>query len=502
MAGTKQLLEDRVASATGKLFMITLLVRCMGYLEKVLLAYFFGTSNAIDVYQTVFTLVTVLFFFTREIIEAGYINLFLRTMEKDEQKAWSLFNFFFRAILVIHVFIVLAGVCYPGRLVHLIAPGFTGEKARMATGLVRIAFWGVLFYSLSAITTITLNATKKFTFSAAGELVFKIVFIAALLLGGRTHSVIVLGWGLLSASVVKLGLHLVKLAGHLRFSNTGIGREDRRGMLTFLIPLFWSVCFSQLSLLFNNYQGSYLGEGAISSIGYAKKLVEFLVTTIAYTLSVILFPYLTDLLARGERGRAVALFRKAFRWILLCFLPLTLFLWIYGREIVELVYLRGAFTRVSAEKTFIPFSIFIAGMPVMALECVIIVFYYACGDFRRPAYTGIVCSVIDMALVYVFIRWWGYAGIALGFVLSRYLKVTALVLYLYYKGDLRLSGDFLYKGGLCLGLFTIVLFVVKDSFIQYYFRSVFMGIGMVFLVSGFFYLACIRLVRLHRLMPD
>ncbi|MGV8094235.1 MAG: hypothetical protein AB2L24_20440 [Mangrovibacterium sp.] len=109
--------------------MITLLVKVLGYAEKLVLANYFGTSYQVDVYTVVLTLVLSLFFFFREIVEPGFLNVFLDAKNKgNEVVSWNLFNKGLRLIFLITFMISLFSFIFSGMITTVFAPGFEGQK--------------------------------------------------------------------------------------------------------------------------------------------------------------------------------------------------------------------------------------------------------------------------------------------------------------------------------------------------------------------------------------
>jgi peptidoglycan biosynthesis protein MviN/MurJ (putative lipid II flippase) len=79
--------------SSAGLFVITLLIKVLGYAEKLILAYYYGTSYQVDVYTIVITIILSLFYFFREIIEPGFLNGLMSAKNKNDEKGtWNLFN--------------------------------------------------------------------------------------------------------------------------------------------------------------------------------------------------------------------------------------------------------------------------------------------------------------------------------------------------------------------------------------------------------------------------
>jgi len=88
-----QIKRNTILKSSIGLLIITLLIKILGYAEKLILAYYYGTSYQVDVYTVVITIILSLFFFFREIIEPGFLNVFMSAKSQDDDKgAWNLFS--------------------------------------------------------------------------------------------------------------------------------------------------------------------------------------------------------------------------------------------------------------------------------------------------------------------------------------------------------------------------------------------------------------------------
>ncbi len=65
---------------------ISLIGRSFGYVEKLLLSYYFGTSYKIDVYTIIISIITTVFIFFRELVEPGFLKILLEALYKNDKK--------------------------------------------------------------------------------------------------------------------------------------------------------------------------------------------------------------------------------------------------------------------------------------------------------------------------------------------------------------------------------------------------------------------------------
>jgi murein biosynthesis integral membrane protein MurJ len=447
--------------------MITLLVKVFGYAEKWVLAYYFGTSNKVDVYILVLSIVLSIFFFFREIIEPGFLNVFMETRSTGKETiSWDIFNKAFRLIFFITLIFSVTSVLFPDLLSGIFAPGFKDERSALSNMLIRIAIPACIFLSLSTLTSITLNGLKMFVLPASGELAFKGLIIVCIVIFYKNHGIIGTGIGIVIGSVARLGIHLFVLYNKISFKKITMKNQYKIKIWQLTWPLLLGVSFSQISILVDNIFASYLQEGAIAALSYAKKVVELPVVIFPYAISVVIFPYLTKLAVERNKEKLKTLFTESLKWITIVFLPVSVFFIFYSTSIIEILFQRGAFNEYSTSLTSKPFMIYSIGLVFFAIETILVIFYYANADTKTPVFIGMINVILNIILTWVFIGFMGYTGIALAFVIQKTVKNLLLLYFVKHKIAFSLSKIlvFILKLTLALAAFTLLIINCQTFF--------------------------------------
>jgi len=385
----KNILSNKIIKSSFGILLITLLVKVLGYTEKLILANYFGTSYHVDVYIVVLTIVLSLFFLFREIVEPGYLNVFLNCRSNgQESESWRIFNKVFRLILLVTVVLSAIALAVPQWVSSMFAPGFEGEKLLLTNTLIRIAIPAGIFLALSTLTSITLNGLKIFVLPASGEIAFKGGVILFMILFYKEYGIIGAAVGIFIGSIGRLSVHLIKLHKKISVKKVSIESKYKKRILQLTWPLLLGVSFSQISGLVDNIFASYLQEGAIAALNYAKKVVELPVVLFPYVISIVIFPYFTQLAIEQQQDKLKRLLTGSLKWILIAFIPISVFFIIYSYPIIEIIFQRGAFNANSTKLTAMPFMIYSIGLVFFAIETILVVFYYSSADTKTPVFFG------------------------------------------------------------------------------------------------------------------
>ena len=493
--------NDLLKSSLG-LLVITLIVKALGYIEKLVLANYYGTGYEVDVYTVVITIILGFFFFFREIIEPGFLRVFLEAKQKEigEKQAWGIFNLGIRTILGITITIAIFVIFFSGSFISFFAPGFIGNQYDLGKGLIRMGIPAAIFLALSTLTSIILNADKKFILPASGEIVFKGVIVLSIILLFESYGIYGAIFGVVLGAIGRLLLHLTKLYRKISFKKVEVDRVYKKHIWILTWPLLLGVGFSQISAFIDNGFASYLQEGAIAALSYSKKVVELPVVMFPYILSIVVFPYFSQLAIEKNINKLQNLFANCLKWILIVFIPITIFFLVYSYFIIEIIFQRGAFDVNSTQLTAKPFLIYSIGLVFFAIETILVIYYYAIADTRTPVFVGMGCVVLNIILTWIFVNKIGYVAIAWAFVIQEIVKNFILLYLLKNRIDYTINDVISFVIKLCGAtiLFGFLMIFGKIFFLEMFSHSVFIKFCFIiinFIIAGIFFLFFLKIVK-------
>jgi murein biosynthesis integral membrane protein MurJ len=429
----RRLKDNVIVWASFMLSAVTCLVKLTGYVEKVLLARHWGTGYEADAYNAVFAFIFSIFVFFREIVEPGFLAGFLNVKrESGEKESWRVFFSIFWCLIPAGMILSLFLFLWPNTVTHIVLPGFSGECFTLTADLMKSASSACVFLILSTLTYIALNAYKRFTVAAMGDLAFKLTIVLGIFLFAERMGIYAAIYGIALGAVVKLTIHAAALWKNIPW-DYGFHSGYMRSIWVLTWPLLIGIIFSQISSLVDNVFASYFREGCLSALSYSKKIVELPVVIFPYTLSIVIFPFFSRLHIARDTGCLRGLLRKTLTWITLVFVPLAVFLFFFSETVTRLVFQHGAFDAESTLLTAEPLAVYALGMPAFAVETVLVVFYFSLADTKTPVFTGIGCVIVNIVITWILVQTIGHQGIAWGLVVSKTLKVTILLYLLKYK---------------------------------------------------------------------
>ncbi len=354
----------------------TLSSRILGLLREVITAACFGASRSLDAFFVAYTIANL----GRQLLAEGalsasFVPVFSQVLEKDGRgRAERLARQALTVILCAGAVVVLLGIALSPQLIALIAPGFTGEKARLAVSMTRQMFPFLLFISAAALVMGALNSMDSFLVPALAPALSNAAYIATVMLTADRWGV----HGLVAAVLLGGAAQLLfqwwwaASAEHLRLVPARPDRSDPelRRMMGLFLPYAAGLSLNQLNPVLGRFFGSFLEDGAISMLNYSNRVIQLPLGLVVIAISQAVLPELSRCVGRGDDLFASTL-RDALRFALFVILPVTLGTMLISSEAVNFLFYRGAFDGAAWRGTASTLFYSALGLPGMACSTVV-----------------------------------------------------------------------------------------------------------------------------------
>ena len=211
-----------------------------------------------------------------------------------------------------------------------------------------------------------------------------------------------------------------------------LGLHFRHSLLPRLVllalPLMLGQSLVALDEQFARIFGSISGEGAVSLLNYARRIMQVPVGVVAQAAGVASFPFLADLAARGDLGRLKDVLSGALRNVLAVLIPVCLWMMLAAEPIIRLIYEQGRFSPAFTGETALLLRIMLAGVAFWGVQQLIGRAFYARQDTLTPALIGTAATAITLPFYWLLSRAFGASGIAVAGVLGVCLYTIILTL--------------------------------------------------------------------------
>ncbi|WP_419525094.1 murein biosynthesis integral membrane protein MurJ, partial [Bilophila wadsworthia] len=400
------------------------LSRLMGLVRDKVVSWQFGAGAESDVYFAAFVVPD----FLNYLLAGGYISITLipllsKRFEEDEADGWRFFSaVFWWAALGIAALTAVAWIFAP-ELARIVGPGFSPEKQARLAHFLRIILPAQVFFLPGACVSALLYIRKQFLAPALTPLIYNGCIIAGgLLVTGRGMEGFC--WGVLFGAA--LGSFLLPVVAarssgsplpegipaglRLRFN---LRHPLLKRLLLLALPLMLGVSIVAMDEQFVRIFGSMAGEGAVSLLSYARRIMLVPVGVVAQAAGVASFPFLAALAARGDDAGFDKTLGTALRGSMLVVIPLTAYMMAVALPTLGFIFEGGRF---SAEETILTaplLQILLLSVPFWVVQQVIGRAFYARQNTLTPAIVGTAATLAALPVYPLAVKLWGAFGVAM-----------------------------------------------------------------------------------------
>ena len=311
-------------------------------------ANFLGANILSDAFLFAFRLPNL---FRRILAEGAMNSVFIPLYIRQSKQSQSLASDFTSAVFLIFLSITsimtILVFFFSGQITSFLAPGFIDneDQFNFAIQLIPIIFPFLIFVTLSAVISSVLNIKGKFFLPSFLSVILNVLMISTLLMY-KSDSHFPLAWSILIAGIIQLFLLMINANFFKSLFQFGLKKLSLLSSIlrTFFKRFLFSVLGSgivQLNIFVSMLFASLVGEGAISHIYYADRIIDLPFALIAVAMTFTLLPYLSKNILDEEKNA------NAFnQTIIFCFifaLPSSFALFFISEDIVRVLFGRGEF---------------------------------------------------------------------------------------------------------------------------------------------------------------
>jgi putative peptidoglycan lipid II flippase len=433
----------RLVRAAGSISFFTLLSRILGLWRDRLMAQTLGPGHVQDMFLLAWALPNLMRRLLGEgALSASFVPAYGRLRRSDPAAARELLAQVAGAVVTLLAplcaLVAVASLLVPAE--WLPAPSQGGVPAmRLLLALNAILFSYALPVCLTAVYAGAANTLGHFALPAAVPIVLNAFWIAALLVAkplGFTVDVEIANfaaWTLTVGGFLQLLLVLAPLwrNGEAAPPKLGLPAGGTAAAAVFVTmgPTMLGMSLNQVSSLIDQGMALYLvGEGGVTFIYYANRLLLFPHALTAMAVAVAVFPRLAHEAGDADRTRMRSTLDVAAAATILVTLPAAAGMIVLGDDIVRVLFQGGEFTESDVLPTVLTTSCLVGGLPMIGLAQLYARAFYAVGDVRTPARLAVwlMLTNVGLNLVLVTTTSLGTAALTLSSSLSATLNAFLL----------------------------------------------------------------------------
>jgi putative peptidoglycan lipid II flippase len=408
-----------------------------GFAKLLIIADYFGAGPLLDAYYLGLVIPTFLTGVSAGILQTGFVPAYVYARARgDDATVRTLAN-----VTLTLTVVTLSGIAALLIAVRDIVLPLLSQHAGPDTRLALRSAFALLMLSapLNAFAdgcALLLNAEGRFA-AAAGAPLLNVVVGVIVLLAWKSNAIDALVWSLLAGLVAQMlmVMFVIRAAGiHLRPQFT-LPTALPRLLGTVALPVLLSMMLGNFVPAFVQTVSARAGTGAVSAMGYASRLHNFLVQAVVMSVSVVLLPHFSRLIAEGKNAELRATLERVFAATLLFAAAALVLVAAGGGTVVQVTLERGHFTSADAQLVAGVWLALTTGLLGATWGIFLARLFQAQQLLWLVFALGCVSVVVNVGFAFAFLPIWGVAGVAL----ANSLAYTLIMWLCHYRTDRMLG---------------------------------------------------------------
>ncbi len=466
--------REQIIRKTGVLTVLILAVKPIAILTQAVMANFWGRSDQMDDYALAFSITflvgTVIQAIQYYVIPA--LTRYLAAGRQEEAARLTRFSlvFFTALLIVLGLAIFLAAGPFVNLGLRLLSTGGEVDTARVVLILQCLSPTLITLGLIGLITSI-LNCYGVYYWPVLGTVAINLGALFGMFLlrplFAPDHDILSLVTGNIAGGALAIIIMIPALIKQNIFRGATLSPPpgELREAHSVLWPILIISCLSQFASFAERFMCYDLSRGSVAALSYAFAFLTIPLQLGEMSFFRVFFPSVSLEAAAEGHERAAETILFSIKTLLFAFLPLSLFLMVFCREPIVIIYQQGSFTAEDTHFTSNVLLSYSAGLWAHALNNLLfaVVFF----SIRRPWWrVGIVfLGVLTQILLNFLLRGpLGASGIALSQTLARSLDVVTAVILLsvVLPGfSYRLLGNFIWRIVVACGGMALVCLLTR-----------------------------------------
>jgi len=429
----------------------TIISRILGYIRDILIAIFLGSGPLADAFFVAFRIPnTFRRLFSEGTFNAAFVPSYASELANGKDQSEKFATSVFSLLVISLFFLVLIIEIFMPLFVFFIAPGFSGNEAKMsvAIDLTRITFPFLLFVSLSSFFSAILNSHNRFAAAAAAPVILNIFLIAVLVYGNILGDRLVyyLSYAVTIAGVIQfIYLYFYVIKFYLPKFSFKISIDNKiKKFFSKLLPSIFSSGVTQINILIGTIIASFQAS-AVSYLYYADRIYQINLAIAGVAIGTVVLPQLSKLIETENISEIISIQNRALELSLFLSIPATIALLIASNLIVSALFGYGSFSETSVENSAKALFYFAFGLPAFSLIKVFSSFFFARHDTKTPFYISLFSVLLNILISILLFQKVGFIIIPIATSISSWFNAILLYIFSKKKDFFSFNDIFIYR---------------------------------------------------------
>ncbi len=443
------------------LMLMTIFTKIFGLLREVSLSYVYGTSEIADAFLVSFFIPSIIINSITIGIATGFIPTYSKIIAEGPREEGDRFlNKVASLTLLISLGLTILGILFSKNLLRIIAVGLDENTMEMAVYFVQMVMTSLIVNALGGVYTGYLHVNNQFSITVLNKIVMNMLIILFLFLSiGFGYKFLGIGTAIGMSAQYLIFIPYLKDLGHKFKVDFDFKDKSLVELKNIALPFLLIVVLNDLNLIVDKAVASTLHSGSISVLNYSSNIQDFVSGVIIVSIITTKYPEMSRNIADKREDLLDKTFNETLKLTLFLVIPAAFGIIVYCKEIIGLLFLRGAFNYSDLILTSKTLFYYAFGLIGIALTIISQRVFFAKRQTRVPIIVSVVSVVINLVLNISLSKIFGIMGLPISTSITMLICGLVQTFFLL-KGGLKIKKDTIVKGlgqGLVNSIIVILL---------------------------------------------
>ena len=423
--------------SAGLISAATMVSRVLGLVREQVFAFFFGAGLITDAFQIAFRIPNLLRdLFAEGAMSFALVPIYIESRKKDgDNRAWELARKLICLLGVTLFSLAALGIYFAEEIVMFFPLEVGSRKFELTVGLTRVMIPFLPTVVLAAIWMSLLNAREKFGVPALAPALFNVASIFAAFaicpwmpsvglepIYGMAFGVLLGGlgqWLIQTPALRKEGF---------RFRFNFNWKDKELGRIAALMGIgAVGAAATQVNVLVNSFLALSHGDGAVSWLNYAFRLLQFPIGVFGVAIAQVTLTKVSKSVANSNLDEVGESVLKSLRMAFVITIPSAIGLAMLGKPIISVIFEHGQFSYSDVSATAWALMLYSIGLVAYASNKILVPVLYSLKKARIAVGSTVLVVFINVLLCIRLSAEMGFAGLALATALSAYIHWSILL---------------------------------------------------------------------------
>ena len=393
---------------------ITVFTLIFSFVKEAVFANYYGASYITDAYSIAIQIPVTLFAMISQAISNVALPYYSKKLNQNGKEMASRYvSNLMTVITILTVGIVMLLEIFPGAIIKIFAPGLNQEAKDLANLLFRLVVPTIVFTELININTAVQDVHKSFVLPQFGSAILNFVFVSFVIFLANRLGIFAAVIGTIVGTIVEFGYSVLLRRRFMKYRWVcDVSDKDMLASVKKSGPVFVGLGIAEINKTVDTMISSFLSSGSVSMMSYATKLTSAIASLLIGGIVKVTYPEFAECASQNDDNRMADCLMFAIKIVFLLMVPVVCGGTLLSKEIISLVYLRGAFSMSTVVGTAPIFTAYLTCLVFRALRQNFSRVFYSYGDTKTPminSFAGLIANtILDLSLYKKF----GAAGIA------------------------------------------------------------------------------------------